>query len=321
VYGRLGNLTEAEAKLRQAVAMQEKLLGAESSELAESLGNLGIVLAQRAQEAEGLAMIRRALALQEKLFGHESPEVARWLKKLGTVLEESDQAAEAVVQLREALAINKKLFGEHHPEVLSTMQMLGVALVGLNHYLEALELYVGAVGIRQRLPDAAVRATQNPTSALEQPGTPAELDRRLRLKVEWARKRYGNDSWQVAHWLAPRIYVLLLERKFEEAEPAARECLRIRQRLQPDDWSTFHAQSMLGGALAGQRRFDEAERWLLSGYNGLVRLIATLPVDHALRPPEAAKRLLDLYLAWGRPEKADEWRRKLAALGAVENKR
>jgi serine/threonine protein kinase len=314
VLGRLGRPVEAEDSLRRAAAMQERLLGPDHGDLAETLGNLGVVLAQRNATGEAVATIQRALALQEKRRGRESVEVARALKLLGTVLEENDRPAEAEQCLRDALAINRRLLGERHPEVASTMQLLGVALVGLGRYTEALELYIRTVAIRQRLPEAAGHSAQSLIAALEQQGTLAELDRMLLRTVESTRLRHGRDSLQVAYWLAPRVYVLLREGKYAEAEPAARECLAIRQRLRPDDWSTYHARSMLGGALAGQGRAVEAESWLISGYEGLLRHRAGLPPENATRPAEAAQRLVELYTATGRPERAAEWRAKLAAL-------
>ena len=316
VLGRLGKLPEAEAKLRGAAALQEALRGTQESALAETLGNLGVVLAQRARVTEAVATIRRALAIQERLFGHESAEVARSLKKLGTVLEQSDQPAEAEQCLRDALAINQKLLGARHPEVASTIHSLGIALVGLGRYTEALELYVQAVAIRQQLPEDAGRSQKNLISALEQQGSLAELDRMLSRTVESMRARCGRDSVQVAYWLAPRAYVLLQERKYAEAEPVARECLAIRQRRQPGDWTAFHAQSLLGGALAGQKRFAAAEAELLSGYEGLLARAATLPAENALRPAEAARRLVELYTDWGRADQAGAWQRKLAVLAA-----
>jgi hypothetical protein len=157
-------------------------------------------------------------------------------------------------------------------------------------------------------------------SALEQQGTLAELDQMLRLTVDSMRGRHGEESIQVAYWLAPRVYVLLREGKYAEAEPVARECLRIRLKLLPNDWSTFHAQSMLGGAIAGQRKFAEAEALLLAGFAGLIEGVATLPPENAMRPAETAKRLVELYTEWGRPEKAAEWGRTLRGLSPPEAK-
>jgi hypothetical protein len=41
--------------------------------------------------------------------------------------------------------------------------------------------------------------------------------------------------------------------------------LGIRERQEPDDWRSFNTQSMLGGALLGQRKYPDAEPLLLKG--------------------------------------------------------
>jgi hypothetical protein len=61
--------------------------------------------------------------------------------------------------------------------------------------------------------------------------------------------------------------------------------------------------------LLGQGKYAEAEPLLIAGYEGLEKLSPAISVD--ANPPEAGQRLLRLYAAWGKPDKADEWRRKL----------
>lgn len=48
-----------------------------------------------------------------------------------------------------------------------------------------------------------------------------------------------------------------------------RAALTIRETKLPDGWQTFDTRSLLGGALAGQKRFAEAEPLLVSGYEGM----------------------------------------------------
>lgn len=46
--------------------------------------------------------------------------------------------------------------------------------------------------------------------------------------------------------------------------------LAIREKSQPEDWSTFNTLSMLGQALLGQGKFTEAEPLLLQGCAGML---------------------------------------------------
>jgi hypothetical protein len=45
--------------------------------------------------------------------------------------------------------------------------------------------------------------------------------------------------------------------------------LTIREQKESDDWLTFNTQTMLGAALLGQKKYAEAERLLLEGYEGM----------------------------------------------------
>ena len=71
--------------------------------------------------------------------------------------------------------------------------------------------------------------------------------------------------------------MLLLQKKPAEAELKLRECLTIRQKIQPDDWTTFDTKSMLGEALLDQKKFADAEPLLLAGYEGMKQREDTIP--------------------------------------------
>jgi eukaryotic-like serine/threonine-protein kinase len=64
---------------------------------------------------------------------------------------------------------------------------------------------------------------------------------------------------------------LLQQEKRAEAEPVIRQSLAIRQKMQPDAWTTFNTRSLLGGAILGQKSYADAEPLLLAGYEGMKR--------------------------------------------------
>ena len=90
-----------------------------------------------------------------------------------------------------------------------------------------------------------------------------------------------------------------------------RECLLIREKTEPDAWTTFHTQSLLGGSLLGQKHYAAAEPLLLSGYEGMKAREAKIPPAGNPRLSEALERLVQLYDAWGKPEQAAAWRKRL----------
>ena len=80
----------------------------------------------------------------------------------------------------------------------------------------------------------------------------------------------------------------------------------------PGDWATAEARSLLGEALAGQGEFSAAEPLLLDAQKALTeRRDKIPPLDRDVTFRDAAERLVRLYEAWGKPEKAEEWRKRL----------
>src|SRR5439155_45321 len=96
------------------------------------------------------------------------------------------------------------------------------------------------------------------------------IDCALRLKryaeaEAWQRKllplikdREGGDSASYGGELSTLAHCLLLQKKWSDAEPVLRQCLALREKLEPDTWTTFNTRSMLGGALLGRQKYAEA---------------------------------------------------------------
>jgi hypothetical protein len=88
---------------------------------------------------------------------------------------------------------------------------------------------------------------------------------------------------------------LIQQRKWSEAETILRECLAIRQKAQPDDWSTFKTRSQLGGSLLRQKRFSDAEPLIVPGYEGMKAREAKVPAPGKPRLMEAGELVVQLY--------------------------
>jgi hypothetical protein len=98
--------------------------------------------------------------------------------------------------------------------------------------------------------------------------------------------------------------MLLSEENPGEAEWILRESLSIRERIQPNDWTTFDTKSLLGEALLDQEKFADAEPLLVSGYEGLKQRQDRIPSHERVRVTRAVGRLVKLYDAWGKKDQA-----------------
>jgi hypothetical protein len=84
----------------------------------------------------------------------------------------------------------------------------------------------------------------------------------------------------------------------ERAEAILRECLAVRERI-PENWMLFNTQSLLGGCLARQKRYQEAEALLVSAYEKLRVHELEIPASLKSRVRESLQRIIDLYTARG----------------------
>lgn len=104
-YARLGRWAEAEASLRQGMALTERALGPEHPLVADTLGKLGVIAvlqgqaagppASEARYAQAEQLYRRALALIEKTLGPDHESLAEPLGNYATLLRQTGRATEA----------------------------------------------------------------------------------------------------------------------------------------------------------------------------------------------------------------------------------
>jgi len=155
------------------------------------------------------------------------------------------------------------------------------------------------------------------TSLNDQPA----LESLQRNELARLRGKLPAEDPKLADFLANFAVQLMAQQKFTEAEAPARESLAIREKAIPDEWRTFNSRSLLGGSLLGQKKYAEAEPFLLAGYEGMKQREKSIPAAGKVRIPEATQRLADLYEATRQPQKAAEWNQKLAEFNQAEAKK
>ena len=116
-----------------------------------------------------------------------------------------------------------------------------------------------AIAARQDLADAYLFAGRFAAAELVPPRSPAsgsQDDSAPRISA-------------VAGMMATLGIALLKQQKWAEAESVLKQCLALREKGQPDDWTTFNTRSFLGDCLLAQSRFAEAEPLIIAGYEGM----------------------------------------------------
>jgi serine/threonine protein kinase/tetratricopeptide (TPR) repeat protein len=307
-----GNLKEAERLDREALAMLARLGQTESGDAARVKGDLARVLEGLGDSAAAETLYRETLSIARRLASGPSELVAATLNNLGVLLGQRGDWAGAEPLHREALEIIKTLRGPDSPEVAAGMNTLGAVLEAKGDLTGAERLYRDSLAQRRKLlgpehPDTA-RSMYALAYLLRLKGDPGRALRMSREVLALRGRVLPDAHPMVAATLVVEGLSLMDLRRPREAEPLLRESLEIRRQALPQGhWLIAASESALGGCLLACRRFPEAEALLLQGYDGLK---ASRGETHALTV-EAARRVVALYEARGKPDKAAEWRKKL----------
>jgi hypothetical protein len=104
----------------------------------------------------------------------------------------------------------------------------------------------------------------------------------------------------------PALGLPLVKTSTQSVQPVRFGSLRSGSRLQKDHWRIAEAQGALGENLTEQKRYPEAEPFLVESHHILnARFSQRDP-----RTKEALRRLITLYEDWGKPDAASEYRNK-----------
>ena len=107
MYHTREKVNEAEAMIRQSLAIQEKAYGLDNEYISWNLSLLAEICQGQGKFEEAEGYFRRAIAIDEKSIGPEAPSVAKYLQQCAEVLRQlnkNSEAAEMDTNAKEILA-------------------------------------------------------------------------------------------------------------------------------------------------------------------------------------------------------------------------
>ena len=225
---------EAEPFLRQALAIDEKIFGAEHPEVAANLSNLAQLLRAMNRLAEAEDLIKKALAIDEKHYGAEHPKVASRLSNLASLFKATNRLAEAEPLMKRALAIDEKHYRPEHPEVAASLNNLASLFKATNRLAEAEPLMKKALAIDEKHygsehPEVAGNLN-NLASLFKATDRLAEAEPLMKRALEIDEKSYGPEHPKVAIRLNNLASLLKATNRLAEAEPLMRRALAINEK-------------------------------------------------------------------------------------------
>jgi tetratricopeptide (TPR) repeat protein len=149
VQFRRGDYAAAIELHERALAIKERLFGANHPAVGVTLVNLANAENSRGDSARTEQLYRRALAIFESELGPQHPSVASCANNLGSVTSDRGRYREAIAFYERALQIRVASFGEGHISTASTIHNLGNAYLQLGELEDALRLHERALEIRR----------------------------------------------------------------------------------------------------------------------------------------------------------------------------
>jgi len=265
VYTSLGLFNEAIPLLRRSVE-QRRGLGVAESDIADSLNNLGEVLALKAELDDAEATYSEALEKRRSVYGEKHPLVADTLAGLAYVKTLRGDFAEAELLLRQALDIRRETLGGEHQDVAKNLEELGLVLLEQGDYEAAEELLRQSLDIQRSIfgtdphPDVA-NTLNNLALVVYSAGRPKEAEDLFREALEMNRELLDDTHPAIAIGLNNVAFLLHDRGEYAEAEQLYLETLSIQRKVfgevHPEVASTM---VNLASLLNDTGRTDEAIR-------------------------------------------------------------
>ncbi|MFI5461563.1 MAG: tetratricopeptide repeat protein [Isosphaerales bacterium] len=315
LYFEEGKLVESEALTEKAREISRRVRGEDCSMTFYLTAVLAALYQAQGMYAQADELYSQAQEGNRRTRGADDLDTLRWTVFLASSYNDQGKTTQAEELLTEALNGCRRTLGEHHVLTYSTIWARAQTYQTQGRLAEAEMLFTQVLdGYRRTLGGNHVYTLEvlNLLAELYLDERRPEKAEPLLIEAQKIGTSLQDEGTLVAYTAAALARVRLAQRKPSEAEPLARQALAIRQQRHPDLWTRYDALSLVGAALAGQKKFTDAEPLLLQGYEGLKEREERIPfLWRKKRPAEAAARIVDLYDAWGRKDKADEWRKKL----------
>ena len=138
---------DGQALYKRALAIRQKALGPEHTDVANTLNTLAQLYVVLGQYGEAEVLFKRSLAIFEKAYGPESRNVGVALGNLAVLYQTQGRSAEAEPLFKRTIAVIEKTLGPNHPYVGTALNNLAFIYEGQRRYAEAEPLFKRTIAI------------------------------------------------------------------------------------------------------------------------------------------------------------------------------
>jgi len=248
---RTGNIDDIEPLYTRALSIRRELYGNQHTLVAESLHDLGSLLARQEKYERALNLHREGLSIRRAVFQTADIRLIESLYNLGAVSRQMERYEAAKAYFDEALAV----LDEIHPE--------GSA--------DEVFIYSGLAHVSRELGDLA--------QAIEY----------FKRGVDVTRRFFDNEHPNLGITLANLGHVLARTGECENAGPIIDEAAQIVFTRIPNHFSADSLRITQGVCKSAAGEYVEAEQLMLEGYNGQVQAFGADSINTHYAATELAK--------------------------------
>lgn len=301
----IGEYQQAEEHYQKSLDIYIELYGENHPLVAGRLNNLGGLQLINGDIREAKRYHEEALRIRQSIFNDMHPDVAESFHNLGEVHMDLEYYEKAKEYLDIALSIRRSVLDPAHPNTSQTVNVLGILKSRTGDFEAATEYYQESLLMKKEQlgedhSEVGIQLNNIGLLLIRQERY-SEAKETLKRSKEIMEVHYDDDHPLQSYPTLGMGHIYLRTDEPENAEPYFREALRIQtSNAEPDSWLIGDIKSVLGSSLTEQRKFDEAETYLIDGYKILDQQFGN---DH-VRTQSALERLVELYQQWDKPEEA-----------------
>ncbi|KAH6699042.1 hypothetical protein BKA61DRAFT_583080 [Leptodontidium sp. MPI-SDFR-AT-0119] len=255
---------EAEAIYRQALQLNEIVLGKEHPDTLGSMIGLAASLHSQGKHTMAEAIYRQTLQLNETVLGKEHPDTLGSMMGLAVSLRNLGKYAEAEAMYRQTLQLQETVLGKDHPETLRTIMNLAVSLRKQGKYAEAEAMYRQTLQLQETVlgkehPETLTNR-MNLAVSLDSQGKYAEAEAMYRQTLQLQETVLGKEHPETLRTIMNLAALLHSQGKYAEAEAMYRQTLQLQETvLGKEHPETLRTIMNLAVSLYSQGKYAEAE--------------------------------------------------------------
>ncbi len=232
VYEYKGDYAKAESLFKQALAIEEKTLGADSPHIASCLNNISSLYSRMGKSAAAIPYAERALEIMKKARGENSSEVLMIRQNLAEL--KMHTGGDSLSELKETLAKREALVGPEHADVAQCLNNLAQWYLVHGQYSDAEPLYKRSLAIsnKQLGPQNqyTLAVTQNLGTLYLEEKKFDLAEPLLKLALEGREKALGEKHPDVGHSLEEYAKLLRATGRSDQAGKLEERAAAISQR-------------------------------------------------------------------------------------------